>query len=51
MAEEKLRLPSSGGGIMRYSDDTKSKLQIDKMVIIGIIVLIIVVEIVLYKIV
>jgi len=49
MAQEKIHMPSSGGGLVRYFEDYKSKLTVDKLVIIGIIVLVIVVEIFLYK--
>lgn len=49
MAQDKIHMPSSGGGLVRYFDDYKSKLQIDKIIIISIIVFVIVAELLLYK--
>ncbi len=48
MAENKINIPSSGGGIIRYTDETKTKVMITPeqvLVIIGVIILI---EIVLH---
>jgi len=42
-------MPQSGGGLLRYFDDYKSKLQVNKNLVIVAIVLVIVVEIVLQK--
>jgi len=42
-------MPQSGGGLLRYFDDYKSKLQLNKNLVIVAIVLVIVVEIVLQK--
>ncbi len=44
MADNKVQMPSSGGGLVRYFDDYKSKLQISKLVVIGVIVVVIVLE-------
>jgi len=49
MADDKIRMPSSGGGLVRYFDDYKSKIEISPLVIIGIIIVIAVVEIMLHK--
>ena len=49
MADNKIQMPSSGGGLVRYFDDTKTKFDIKPIYVIGIIVLVIVVEIYLYK--
>ena len=49
MAQDKIQMPSSGGGLVRYFDDYKSRLRVDKLFIIGIIVVVIVAEILLYK--
>ncbi len=49
MAQDKINLPSSGGGLLRYFEDYKSRLEIKPMVIVTIIVLIIVIELYLYK--
>ena len=43
MADNKINLPSGGGGLVRYFDDYKSKLEFKpEHVLIGIIVVIIV---------
>lgn len=49
MAQEKIQMPASGGGLVRYFDDYKSKLEIKPIYIIAIIVLLIIVELYLYK--
>jgi len=49
MASDKVQMPSSGGGLVRYFDDYKSKIEISPIVIIVIIALIAVVEIMLHK--
>ena len=49
MAQDRIQMPSSGGGLVRYFDDYKSKLQVSPMVIVALIILIAVVEIVLHK--
>ncbi len=50
MAQEKISMPSSGGGLVRYFDDYKSRLEIPPLYIIIVIVVIIIAEIFLYKI-
>jgi preprotein translocase subunit Sec61beta len=47
--DNKMSLPQSGGGLMRYFDEYKSKILIDKMWIIVAIVLVVVIEILLQK--
>ena len=49
MASDKVQMPSSGGGLVRYFDDYKSKIEISPIVIIVIIALIAIVEILLHK--
>tara|TARA_Y100000310_G_scaffold343984_1_gene454377 strand:- start:10523 stop:10678 length:156 start_codon:yes stop_codon:yes gene_type:complete len=44
MANEKVSMPQSGGGLVRYFDEYKSKFQIDKKWIFAVIVLIVVIE-------
>jgi len=44
-----ISLPSSGGGIMRYSEELKSKIEIKPMVIIVAIIIIAILELYLYK--
>ncbi|UCD20652.1 MAG: preprotein translocase subunit Sec61beta [archaeon] len=46
MAEE-LKIPSSGGGLMRYSEEYDSKIRIKPEVIIGITIAIIAFELLL----
>lgn len=49
MAQDKIQMPSSGGGLVRYFEDYKSKIEIRPGVIIAIIVLVIIIEVLLYK--
>ena len=49
MADDKVTLPSSGGGFVRYFEETKSKLQIPPLYIIIAIAVVIIVEIYFYK--
>ena len=48
MAKEKLRMPSSGGGLVRYFDEEyKSRFVLDPQIVIGICVGVIVLLIIL----
>ena len=49
MPSDKIQMPSSGGGLVRYFDDYKSKIEISPIIIIVIIALIVVIEIMLHK--
>ena len=49
MADQKIQMPSGIGGLVRYFDDYKTRLQIKPIYIIAIIVLVIVLELYLYK--
>lgn len=49
MSNERMTMPQSGGGLLRYFDDYKSRIEIDKIWIIIAIVLVIVVELILQK--
>jgi len=42
MADEKIRMPSGIGGLVRYFDDYKSKIKIDKAYFIAFVVLVVV---------
>lgn len=42
MADEKIRLPSGIGGLVRYFDDYKSKIEINKTYFIAFVVIVIV---------
>jgi preprotein translocase subunit Sec61beta len=46
---EKLQMPSSGGGLIRYFDDYKSKIEIKPTVIIASIIVVILLELYLHK--
>ncbi len=50
MAQDKISMPSSGGGLVRYFEDYKSRLEVPPLYIIIIIAVVIVAEIFLYKI-
>ncbi|MBS3111838.1 preprotein translocase subunit Sec61beta [Candidatus Woesearchaeota archaeon] len=47
--DNKIQLPSSGGGLVRYFEDYKSKIEIHPYIIVAAIVIVILVEIFLYK--
>lgn len=49
MAEDKIQMPSSGGGLVRYFDDIKTKIEIKPVYVIAFIVLIIIIELYFYK--
>ena len=49
MAQDKIQMPASSGGLVRYFDDYKSKIQIKPVYVMAFIVLIIIVEFLLYK--
>ena len=46
MAEDQMRMPMSSGGLVRYFEEYKSKLQLDPMHVVFIIAAVIVIEIV-----
>jgi len=49
MAQDKIQMPSSGGGLVRYFEDTSSRIQINPKYVLIVIVLVIIVGIYLYK--
>lgn len=49
MATERISMPASGGGLLRYFDDYQSKIQINKVWIIIAIAAVVVVELLLQK--
>tara|TARA_Y100000310_G_C20593154_1_gene769152 strand:+ start:646 stop:801 length:156 start_codon:yes stop_codon:yes gene_type:complete len=49
MAQNKVSMPSSGGGLIRYFDEYKSKIQISPIAVIVIIVAVIIIELVIQK--
>lgn len=48
MAGDKIRMPSSGGGLVRYFDDYKSKFEFRPHWVVALIILVIVIELVLH---
>ncbi len=49
MGNNKISMPSSGGGLMRYFDDYKSKIQIKPSYIIVAVIVVIIAELVIQK--
>jgi preprotein translocase subunit Sec61beta len=48
MADNKIQLPSSGGGLMRYSEGSSSKFQFKPGHVIILVIIVILIEIVLH---
>ncbi|MBT3395331.1 preprotein translocase subunit Sec61beta [archaeon] len=48
MAEQKMQMPSSGGGLVRYYDEYKTKIEISPKTVVGMIIVVILVEILLH---
>jgi len=48
MADDKIRMPSSGGGIVRYFEDYKSKIEIGPMVVVAMIIIVIILEMIIH---
>ena len=46
---DKVQMPSSGGGLVRYFDDYKSKLEFKPIVVIAVIILVIIIEFLLHN--
>ena len=42
MAKDRIRMPSSGGGLVRYFDEYRTKFEIKPQTVIGMIVVIII---------
>ena len=49
MAQDKIQLPQSGGGLVRYFEDYKSKFEFGPIVVVVIIVAVIVLELLLHR--
>jgi len=47
--QNKIHMPSSGGGLVRYFDDYKSKIMISPKAVIIVLIIIAILEILLYK--
>ncbi len=50
MAQDRVSLPSAGGGIVRYFEDYKSKVKFTPVVLLIVIAVVILAEMYLYKI-
>lgn len=48
MAQERIQMPASGGGLIRYSEEYKSKISFNPIILIAIIILIVIIELFLY---
>jgi preprotein translocase subunit Sec61beta len=48
MGNNKVQMPSSGGGIVRYFDDYKSKIQFRPEHIIVLVIVVIIIEVILH---
>ena len=48
MASERISLPQSGGGIVRYFEDFKTKIELSPVIVIIAILLVTIIEIILY---
>lgn len=49
MAENRISLPSSSGGLVRYFDEYKSNIEIKPGYIVALIILVLIVELILYS--
>lgn len=49
MSDNKIQLPQSGGGLVRYFDDYKSKLKFSPLVVIILIILVVIIEFFLHR--
>lgn len=49
MAQERVQMPSSGGGLVRYFEDYKSKIEFKPSYVVAAIVLIIILEFLLHN--
>lgn len=46
---ERIQMPSSGGGLIRYFDDYKSKIEIKPIIVIIAILVVVLLELYLHK--
>ena len=47
--QDRIRMPSSGGGLVRYFDDYKSKIEFRPHYVIVLIILVIIIEFMLHN--
>ncbi|MBS3095286.1 preprotein translocase subunit Sec61beta [Candidatus Woesearchaeota archaeon] len=48
MADDRIRMPSSGGGLVRYFEDYKSKIELSPMLVVILIIAVIIIEVLLH---
>ena len=48
MADNRIHVPQSSGGLVRYFEDYKSKIEINPYIVVGFIVLVVIFEIILH---
>jgi len=48
MADNKINLPQSGGGLLRYSDEVGSRFKITPLTVVIMIIVVIVIEAILH---
>ena len=48
MSDDRIQMPSSGGGIVRYFDDYRSKIEFGPKVVVGMIIVVMVVELIIH---
>ena len=46
---DKIQMPSSGGGLVRYFDDYKSKIEFKPVYVVVLIIIVIIIEIILWS--
>ena len=49
MSDDRIQMPHSGGGIVRYFDEYKSKIEFSPKVVVGILILVIILEVLLHQ--
>ncbi len=49
MAQDKIQMPQSGGGLVRYFDEYKTKIMINPTAVIWMIIAVIAIEIILHS--
>ena len=49
MSDNKIHLPQSGGGIVRYFEDFKSKIEFSPWIMVIVIVIVIILEIIIQQ--
>jgi preprotein translocase subunit Sec61beta len=48
MADNKIQMPQSGGGLVRYFDDYKSKIEMSPVTVVVMIIVVMIIELVLH---